>query len=387
MNQEFSSIPRTGGKNTGPQTRSRTKAQLAGRQNALLEEIKQLRSQQRKKGVPRQRSSNLRPSLVGSSAFSAAPVSQTRVVKTGRPKMTSLPNGDARIIHREYIGEVTAGTSSPSVFSNTSYPVNPGQNQTFPWLSQIASRYESYRFNALRFDYETEAPSSLGGSLVLALDYDASDPAPVSKQQALAFRESVRSAPWKECRHVSLSEDLNKQKSYFVRNGSQPSTTDIKTYDVGNLNVITQGVTTASSTCGELYVEYDVTLMTPVYENVALGGASAYVPSATTAAPFASAQFGGGLGLSASGTTLTCTGLLPGAEYYFGFSSTSSASSSASFGTFTGTTGEKSTLNVYNEAVGMTFVATSSTVSFVVTLSANASGSLYILQQIPTYTI
>jgi hypothetical protein len=66
-----------------------------------------------------------------------------------------------------------------------------------------------------------------------------------------------------------MNEDLKKNKSNFVRIGPQPPNTDIKTYDIGNLFVISQGVSTPGATLGELYVEYTVVLMTPVYESIA----------------------------------------------------------------------------------------------------------------------
>lgn len=204
----------------------------------------------------------------------AAPVAKTKIVKNSKPKIKTLANGDCHIKHREYVMDITANNAGPpTTFKVETLPVNVGQQGTFQWLSRIAANYESYVFDDLSFCYETEASTSLGGTLVLTLDYDASDPAPTSKQQAMAYRSAVRSAPWTECRHKSTREDLRKNKTNFVRIGAQPPNTDIKTYDVGNLFVISQGVGTASATLGELYVEYSVTLMTPVFE-----GGSSIVP-------------------------------------------------------------------------------------------------------------
>jgi hypothetical protein len=195
-----------------------------------------------------------------------APVATSKNIKTQRPNMRTMKNGDCHIIHREYVSDINASSGPPSVFSVTPFAVNPGQSSTFQWLSKVAANFESYKFNKLKFDYETEAPTSLGGTLMLTLDYDATDPAPVSKQQAMAYRGSVRSAPWTPCCHSSIHEDLSKNKTYFVRPGSQPANTDIKLYDVGNLFVMSKGVTTADAALGELYVDYDVMLMTPIYE-------------------------------------------------------------------------------------------------------------------------
>jgi hypothetical protein len=197
---------------------------------------------------------------------SKAPVASSRTIKAADPKIKTLENGDAIISHREYIGEIKAAAGTPSAFVAAGYPINPGQPGSFPWLSRIAANYESYQFLSLKYYYETEAPSSLGGSLVMTVDYDATDLPPVSKQQALTYRGAVRSAPWVSCEHQSKQEDLTKFKSHFVRIGSQPANTDLKTYDTGNLFVISQGVGTAGATLGELHVEYKVLLMTPAFQ-------------------------------------------------------------------------------------------------------------------------
>lgn len=240
----------------------------------------------------RRRNNGSKPrALPGSdSKVFAVPVARSKLVRTQKPIMETKRNGDCRIRHREYIADIVAAAGTPSAFVANGYVINPGQSRSFPWLSRVASNYESYRFDKLIFAYETEAPSSLGGTLVLTIDYDAADAAPTSKQQAMAYRSSVRSAPWTPCLHASIGEDLHKAKSNFIRLGAQPPGTDIKTYDIGNLFVISQGVTTASATLGELYVEYDVMLMTPVFENVSgvvpVGGTIDSTGTETKANPF-----------------------------------------------------------------------------------------------------
>jgi hypothetical protein len=217
-----------------------------------------------------------------------APVAKSKLVRTQRPSMKTLPNGDAIITHTEYVTDIVAGANNPSTFTTQSFAINPGQATTFQWLSRVANNYESYQFTSLDFYYETEAPTTLGGSLILTVDYDAADAAPTTKQQAMAYRSSVRSAPWNSCEHCSLKEDLTKNKSNFVRIGGQPPNTDIKTYDIGNLFVASAGVTTGGSTLGELYVKYTVRLMTPVYENYSslLGGSATGNGTVTAANPF-----------------------------------------------------------------------------------------------------
>jgi len=288
-----------------------------------------------------------------------------------------MRNGDCRIVHREFIQDVVAGAGTPSVFNDVSLPVNPGQTTTFPWLSSIAGRFESYQFRKLKFCYETEAPSSLGGTLVLSLDYDASDPSPTSKQQALAYRNAVRSAPWTTCCHSSDLEDLSKQKSQFVRPAGQPVGTDIKMYDTGNLNVISQGVTTAGATLGELYVEYDVLLMTPVLENFSQSGfAGSAASAALGAALIAPITFGGSLPITLSGPTATVSGAQIGAEYSLNFfAGTGGATASLAIGA--GITLKNSLVSGGAAAVALiTVIATNSTFSFTATATTGGTDPL-----------
>lgn len=85
-------------------------------------------------------------------------------------------------------------------------------------------------------------------------------------------------------------EDLNKLKSFYVRRGALSSNLDVKTYDVGNLNVAT---VSATATIGELYVEYRVRLMTPVLTSIGVGDALyAYGTGTSNAAPYGATALG-----------------------------------------------------------------------------------------------
>jgi hypothetical protein len=227
------------------------------------EKKKLSRAQRRKRlSATQPRTLKLTPGRISQSA----PVATTHVRVSNRPQIETLRNGDSRIVHREYMFDVLAGTGTPSAYALYDVPLNPGQLTTFPWLSRLAVNYESYRFNKLRFCYETVAPSTLGGSLLLSVDYDALDPFPTSKVQAMASRSAVRSSPWADCTFTALPADLHKAKSNFIRSGAAAVGSDLRQYDIGKLFVISQGVGASGAALGELYVEYDVTLMTPVYE-------------------------------------------------------------------------------------------------------------------------
>jgi hypothetical protein len=283
--------------------------------------------------------------------------------------------------------DVVAENAAPSLFSVQSIPINPGQAGTFPWLSKVAQNFESYRFKKLKIVYETEAPSSLGGTLVLALDYDASDPVPATKQQMLAYRGSVRSAPWTECCHSSIGEDLHKQKSYFVRPGSQPVNTDVKMYDVANLFVATQGVTTGSAVCGELYVEYDVELMTPIYENntVASNGTAQGTAGTAASAISAGLVIQGTLVSSVVGNVFSLQNLIIGAEYIASYGATADAGPQA-YSALIGVT-LKSSLITSTTPSGVTCIATATSGSITVTNTGAVTNPLFVFSQIPLGTL
>ena len=198
----------------------------------------------------------------------SAPVSQQRVQVMTAPSMTTsaFAKSDARVRvrHREYLQDISGSIA----FANVQVPINPGLPGSFPWLAQLAANYESYQFRSLMFEYETLSSTATAGKVMMAVDYDASDSAPGNKTELMAFHDSVSSATWQECCFKADPQDLKKFGSQrFVRAGNAPSNTDIKTYDIGTLNIATQGMS-GTSAVGELYVSYDVELMTPQLNQV-----------------------------------------------------------------------------------------------------------------------
>jgi len=324
------------------------------------------RSASSKSSSGSERSKMKQTSLNGSKQV--APVSKTTVRQTSRPQMQSSRNGDCRIKHREYIGDIVGAAGSPSAYSIASYPINPGLVAFSPWLATIAQRFESYRFHSLKFIYETEAPSSLGGTLLLSADYDAADSPPSSKVQLMSYRSSVRSAPWCDVSFVALKEDLQKLPSRYVRTAALAANLDIKTYDVGNFFAATQNVTSPNAVCGELYVEYDVELMTPVYDagNDVAGGSVAGGGALSAASVLGSAPVPdpANAGVSFSGNTITFA--VPGTYLFNG---TISGTVITGFGNGSSSGGSLVGINASINAAG----TTANLSSAFITTAANAT--------------
>jgi len=123
----------------------------------------------------------------------------------------------------------------------------------------------------LEFYYQTllNATSATAiGKVVYSMDFDAADPPPISKQQAMDSEPAVSCAPWENmCLEIPphlLDERFTDAK--YIRLGGLPGASDIKTYDLGNLNVVTDS-NGATSALGELHVRYAGYFMNRVLES------------------------------------------------------------------------------------------------------------------------
>jgi len=175
------------------------------------------------------------------------------------------------VVEDEFISAVTVG-NQPN-FNAVAYPINPGQSQTFPWLAKEAAQWEKYTFEMLEFYYKREvsefATAGQQGKVIMSVDYDASDAPPSSKQQMEDTDPHVDNMPCENNRLRLNRRDMHGLVNLpkYVRIGGLPGSTDIKTYDVGNLFVATQGIP-SNTEVGELRVRYRVKFEIPVLESV-----------------------------------------------------------------------------------------------------------------------
>ncbi len=170
----------------------------------------------------------------------------------------------------EYIADI-AGTVA---FTTTQFSVQPGQAATFPWLAIEAKQWEKYEFQKLEFYLKPEVTqytaNANSGKVILSFDSDASDPAPLNKQEA---EDVLPMADGMSYQTINLNIPKfilqSHHDSFYVRPGNLPGGADIKTYDLGNLFVSTIGQGGAVANMMELRVRYTCTLMIPILENTA----------------------------------------------------------------------------------------------------------------------
>lgn len=185
------------------------------------------------------------------------------LIKGARDFPGTFGTGGIRLQFREYIGDVTA-INNPSGFNVTSYTLNPGLFQSFPYLSQLALNYEQYTFHGLAYEYvSTTSPYSTVpnmGSVVIAHESNPDRKPYVSKFE-MENSENAISTRIDNCMMYGVECADARAKGFLVR-GSTLSIGTLSPYDFGNLYVATVGVQN-SGALGELWVTYDVELSRP----------------------------------------------------------------------------------------------------------------------------
>ena len=178
----------------------------------------------------------------------------------GKSPVIRATRDSCRIKHREFISNVI-GASAFTI--GGTFPINPGMSSTFPWLSLQAQCWEQYEFKSLRFCYFTRTGSTQTGSLIMAVDYDAADGAPLSEAVMTAYDGAVEDVPWKDM-HCVVKPALMRgpMKRHYVRTRALDPNQDIKTYDVGNF-YFAQVDGVVNQAWGKLWVEYDIELSIP----------------------------------------------------------------------------------------------------------------------------
>lgn len=205
--------------------------------------------------------------LKGSRGVSA-PVSKGRREVTQAPKMHYLKNGDCIIEHKELFSRFFAGAGElnigPTPTNNKGLLVNPGNPDLFPWLSRVATGWESYKFESLEVVYMPACSTATVGSVYLAVDYDVSDELPTTTLDICAYRGTATTSLWDTCVFAALKEDLSKRQSYYVSPLSSLGPNPIMADNLVHTGrLIPASSDAGASFTGKLTISYRVRLMTP----------------------------------------------------------------------------------------------------------------------------
>lgn len=198
------------------------------------------------------------------------------------PSMKPRPDGSILISRTEYVRAIESHTSA--TFINTLNSVNPGQI-LFPWLSQVADNWSKYCFKKLRFRYKpvvsTANLTGSMGSILIAFNVNAGEPKFNSFADMVEYSGSIER---RICDDIIFNVDVRNigvsDGSLFIRTGGVPSGQDVKTYDIGSLQVATDHLSASSyptgTLLGHLYVDYEVELFRPRIRTEAIAASGLY---------------------------------------------------------------------------------------------------------------
>jgi hypothetical protein len=203
----------------------------------------------------------------GDYVTSSAGVRTNSLMQSNQIPSFVMGKNDVRICHREYLGDILS-SSTAGAFNIQSFPLNPGLEETFPWLSEVCgATFQQYRINGMVFEFRSMSADALNstntalGSVVMATDYDSRDDVFSSKQQMENTMFGVSCKPSSCMLHaIECERSQTSVSELYIRPYAVPSNSDIRLYDLGRFSIATQGCQGTNVNLGELWVSYDVSL-------------------------------------------------------------------------------------------------------------------------------
>lgn len=189
-------------------------------------------------------------------------------VLAGNPPTVQNSSGGFIIRHREYIGDMPSSVA----FQNYIFTLNPGLNQTFPWLASLAENFEEWVPRGIIFEYKTTSSDSVVstnanaglGTVIMATEYNPYNGAFGNKQQMENYEFAKSCKPSVSMLHaVECSKYKNPMGSYFIRTGDVPSGQDKRLYDLGDFQIAAVGMQSNNTVIGELWCSYEIELRKP----------------------------------------------------------------------------------------------------------------------------
>jgi len=209
--------------------------------------------------------------LFGSGAYKVgmAPTVNSLFKGTTGKNLSFGRDDSIRIKRREYIGDIIS-SSTASTFEYQAFPINPGLIGTFPWLSQMATMYQTYKMHGCVFEYKSTSADALNstntqlGTVITCTDYNTASRDFRTKQDMLNSYGGLDIKTSESC-FAGVECDPKKlpMNELYIRSATV-SATDIRLSDMGNFYIGTTGCQGQSVRLGELYVIYDVELMLPI---------------------------------------------------------------------------------------------------------------------------
>jgi len=241
----------------------------------------------------------------------------------GVPNFLGTGRG-VRIRHKEFLGDLFGSTN----FNLEYFYLNPGMAETFPWLSEIAHNFTTYKFHGLVFCYNSMSADALNstntalGSITMATNYNVLQNPFLSKSEMDNYEFTCSTRPSASLMHpVECAQSQQPLRELYIRHGQLGGVEDdLRFSDWGLFQIATKDQQ-ASSNMGELWVTYDVEFFKPRITSTPGIGQYAYVKVATydntnvfgTGA--ASNLYYGSISVTLLAGALTLNGVFPGTYF------------------------------------------------------------------------
>jgi hypothetical protein len=222
----------------------------------------QRQPKQRSQPKPRNVRRNTRPRNINAGPSGINPQIEYKRANGSKPYRTGF--------QREKVLDVTGTTTPFAIIAE--YAVNPGNTLLFPLGSQMAQMFEQYHVSGgyIRMCYETTSYTAVSGStnagvVVMSTNIDPGDRAPLSLSQMENSYSTTRCPPYAtRCVHNIPVSHLFAKNMFinYAANSTVTNTTSFepKFYDVGTFRLACAN-NASTSIIGELWVEYDLTLI------------------------------------------------------------------------------------------------------------------------------
>jgi len=182
------------------------------------------------------------------------------------PELTDILEKD------EFVADIL-GSGGLGNVTIQKFPFNPGQAQLFPLGAPEANKWTTWKCISaepyLLHEVSEFATDGSTGKIYLSFDYNAANLLPTTKQQ-IADMHSASCMPCQDIGLKLIPSLLNRADPKYIRPGLQPSNTDIRLYDGGNLYVASIGQA-GTTKISELRIRYKFRLELPTLLNAGGG--------------------------------------------------------------------------------------------------------------------
>lgn len=204
-----------------------------------------------------QQAGGLLSSLWGSGDYV---VKTNSLIRDGKP-VGGAGSDSVRVNKSEFLGMVTVAAGAE--FNPRAFVLNPGDANTFPWLSTIAQCYEEWIPHGILFRFKstasTNSTSTNLGSITMGTEYDVYDAPPRSKVEMLQMSASTTSSVSQELVFgIECDPRFNPMGIFFIMPPSGIMQGSHREYVLGTHFVVANGASVEGEV-GELWIEYDIT--------------------------------------------------------------------------------------------------------------------------------